>query len=104
MKEGTTTASRNLIPCLVTNGQDFSRFYDYYAPLLYGYLLAQTTNAPLAQTQLEELFKALWQRRDTYNQNQTSTHPTRPLTWLLQWQNKQAHCLHGLGKLKKTIM
>ncbi|MFD2938313.1 hypothetical protein [Spirosoma flavum] len=84
MNKVTTTANRHLIPYLVTNRQDFSRFYDYYAPILYGYLLGQTTNVSVAQTQLEALFTTLWQRRDMYNRNQASAHPARPLTWLLQ--------------------
>ena len=80
----TTPTKRSFSPCPLTSRQDFGRFYDEYAPILYGYLLGHTTNASRAQLRLAALFTALWQRRDSYTQNQASAHPAPPLRWLLQ--------------------
>lgn len=68
---------------LLNHQQDFDRFYDSYAPSVYGYLLRQTNNAQLAETRLTDTFQAAWNRREEFNQAQSSLKINSPLSWLL---------------------
>ncbi len=70
------------------NRADFSRFYDCYAPCLYGYFLRQTNNPDVAAMRLKELFVTAWNRRDEFNRGQREPNKAkpgdgRPVIWLL---------------------
>lgn len=62
---------------------DFSRFYDRYAPLLYGHLFQQTNSLIRARDLLETTFIQCWLRREELNQLSLNLPPGGPLSWLL---------------------
>ena len=67
----------------LTHRQGFNRFYDQYAPSVYGYLLRQTNDAQVAKIRLSDTFQTAWNRREDFNQQQSKLKTYSPLTWLL---------------------
>ena len=78
--------------------QDFSRFYDQYAPLLYGHLLHQTTDSASAAFVLGEVFRTLWVERNTVNEPQACFINQHPISWLLSI----AHRYQGLTQVAEA--
>ena len=70
-------------PSHLYNPWDFSRFYDQYAPMVYGHLLDRTQDAPLAESMLADVFLTLWRERQAFNENQSGPTPQAPFSWLL---------------------
>ena len=77
-----TKASR-AYPTHLRCRQDFSHFYDYYAPMLYGHLLDQIKNTSVAEAILADVFSTFWQERAAFQENQSRTTKQAPLSWLL---------------------
>lgn len=70
-------------PIYLHSRQDFSQFYDYYAPMLYGHLLRRGQDAALAESILVDVFFTSWQERVAFNENQSRATQQDPLSWLL---------------------
>ena len=78
-------------PIYLHSRQDFSQFYDYYAPMLYGHFLRRSQDATLADSALADVFFTLWQERVAFNENQSAATKQAPLSWLLSiahWKEK----------------
>lgn len=82
-------SNRALTGACLHDQADFSRFYDHYAPLLYGQLLRQTTPLVRAQDVLEATFIQCWRRREEVNQ----LPPGAPLSWLLRIAHETSESL-----------
>lgn len=63
---------------------DFCRFYDAYAPRLYGHLLRQGHRADTAQHLLAQTFARCWHERDQLRMNLPALNAAYPLSWLLR--------------------
>ncbi|AUD06764.1 RNA polymerase sigma factor [Spirosoma pollinicola] len=75
------TSPTALLP--IHSQEDFGRFYDHYAPPIYGHLLRQTTDASLAASILAEVFRTIWVERNTFNEHQARSIKQHPISWLL---------------------
>jgi DNA-directed RNA polymerase specialized sigma24 family protein len=70
-------------PTHLYSRQDFSHFYDSYAPMLYGYLLGRNELTSVAEAILADVFVTFWQERAAFNEHQSKTINQAPLRWLL---------------------
>jgi len=59
--------------------EDFSKFYDQYAPLLFGMLMRKTNNQEEAEELLQICFITLWKHRITCN-----VEPRSVFSWILR--------------------
>ncbi|AUD06625.1 RNA polymerase sigma factor [Spirosoma pollinicola] len=84
--------------------QDFSRFYDHYAPLLYGHLLRQTTDSALAAFVLGEVFQTLWVERNTVNEPQACFLNQHPISWLLSVAHRHQRSIQVIAATEPTVV